>query len=135
MGTWAYRVSDCNSYCKYMIFGVHLVGNIIHILSKFWTDWTTKQVCTLKLKLLHASKQPCCKYQFSDCNSYCRCMIFGTHLENNIIHILSNEWTDWTTKRVCTLKLKLHASKQPCSKYFSYSAHSLHIYIPTDSDF
>ena len=68
-------------------------------------------------------------------NSYCKCTIFGTHIVDIITHVRSKMWTYQNTERLCTLKLKSHASKQPCSKYFSYSAHSLHIYIPTDSDF
>ena len=65
-------------------------------------------------------------------NSYCKSVIFGSNLVGITIHIRSKIWTDQTTKRVCTLILKSHASKQPCSKCFSYSAHSLHIFIPTD---
>ena len=43
------QISDCNSYCKCIIIGTCSVGIIIHILLKYWMDWTTQQVCTLKL--------------------------------------------------------------------------------------
>ena len=43
------RISDHNSYRTCTIFGTHRVDIIIHILLKYWTDWTTERVSAFKL--------------------------------------------------------------------------------------
>ena len=89
----------------------------------------THRICVILYYLLMQHSKCTWADQISDCIFYCKYIIFGTHLVDIMIQILTDILTDWTTQQVCKLKSKLYTSKQPCTKYiFSYNAHSLHIY-------
>src|ERR1700678_663351 len=58
-----------------------------------------------------------------------------SYVTSDYVAFLALYWLYKVNKVMCDFPDESHASKQPCSKHFLYSARSLHIYIPTDLNF